>query len=147
MIGEWQDILAFNIFDGEGIGDQVLAPHRNAGDGHRAGGRVIDRVHGQGCRGGRGTEFNAIGDAEGEGRLAVDIGRWGIDQIRNIRNGNHLGRGYRRAAQRQAAVRAGGQAIDAHLLQGIAAVGIGKTKLGGRKSMAVILVQRGRQPA
>ena len=55
------------------------------------------------------------------------------------------GDGY--AAQRQAAAGAGGQGIDAHLLQGIAAVGIVKIKLGGRKSVAVILVQRDRQSA
>ena len=111
------------------------------------GGRVIDRINGQGCRGGRGTKGSAVGDAVGEGRIAVDIGGRGIDQIRNTGSRDLLPCGDLRAVQRQAAVSAGGQAIDAHRFQTIAAVGIGKTKLGGRKSMAVILVQRGRQPA
>ena len=148
MIVESQGIRAIGIADAVGVRRQGLAHLGRASDGHRAAGRVIDRVYGQGCRGGRGTEGSTVGDAEGEGRIAVGIERRGIDQSRNIGNGNHLGCGDRCAAQGQAAqAGGGGQAIDAYLLQGVAGVGIGKIKLGDRKSVGGILVCADRQPA
>ena len=145
LIGERQASRAIGIADARGIRRQGRALGGRAGDGRQSAGRVIDRGNGDECRGRRGTKVGTVGDAEGEGNITVDIGHRGIDQSWDIRNVNHLHRVHLRAVQRQAA--ASGQAIDAHRFQTIAAVGIGKIKLGGRKSMAVILVQRGRQPA